>query len=317
MTESTFVEDALRATAAELFGGQDPLVALSVLMDLGWSDLVADDIATAVSVFADEQGRRLGVSRVAELAMTAATGALFDPSDAAIVFAIRPDGGATFQMDDPIDGIVLADGISASTFIVPVEANGDVTLRRISAGQLDATPIEGIDPWAAVTRVRGNGGVAGVRIERQDWEAAVAAGSLAIAHELLGAVGAMLDLAVAHVTDRHQFGVPIGSFQAVQHRLADVLVDLEAARAVCGMAWIDRDRFMCAAALSAARRSFETAMTHCQQVTGAMGSTWEHRLHRYQRRGMLLERLLDPRPTLRIALASVIGDQQRVEVLDG
>jgi hypothetical protein len=317
MTESTFVEDALRATAAELFGGDDPFVTLPVLMDLGWSDLVADELPTAVSVLADEQGRRLGVSRLAELAMTAATGALFDPSDTAIVFAVRPGGGATFQMDDPIDGIVLVDGAAVSTFIVPVEANGQVTLRRLSAGQLDSTPVEGIDPWAAVTRMRGNGGVEGAPIDRQDWEAAVAVGSLAIAHELLGVVGAMLDLAVAHVTDRHQFGVPIGSFQAVQHRLADVLVDLEAGRAVCRMAWIDRDRFMCAAALSAAHRSFETAMTHCQQVMGAMGSTWEHRLHRYQRRGMLLERLLDPRPTLRIALSSVIGEQQRVEVLEG
>ncbi len=47
-----------------------------------------------------------------------------------------------------------------------------------------------------------------------------------------------------------------------------------------------------------------------------MGSTWEHPLHRYQRRGLLLDRLLDPAPTLRDALSAVVATQRRVEVLD-
>ena len=156
----------------------------------------------------------------------------------------------------------------------------------------------------------------GVPVETGAWESAVAAGSLAIAHELLGVAQEMLDLAVAHVKERHQFGVPIGSFQAVQHRLADVLIDVTAGRAVCRTAWVDRDRFMSAAARAAAGRAFQTATVHCQQVLGAMGSTWEHPLHRYQRRGLLLDRLLDPAPTLRDALSAVVATQRRVEVLD-
>jgi alkylation response protein AidB-like acyl-CoA dehydrogenase len=289
---------------------------LAVLVDIGWSELAAEDLPTAVSVLAEEQGRRLGLSRLAELAMCAAAPSLLDPADSALVFAVQPRLGVTFLHGSSVDGIVLADGRGAPTFVVPVSTEGRVTLRRLPAGEVDIAPVTGIDPDARVTRVRCNA-EGGVPVEPGAWEAAVAAGSLAVAHELVGVAEAMLDLAVTHVSERRQFGVPIGSFQAVQHRLADVLVDVSAGRAVCRTAWIDRDRFACAAARSAAGRAFETAMRHCQQVLGAMGSTWEHPLHRYQRRGLLLERLLDPAPTLREALSTVVVDQRRAEVLEG
>src|SRR5207248_4249664 len=63
------------------------------------------------------------------------------------------------------------------------------------------------------------------------WPAAVAAGQLALAHELVGASRAMLQLARDHAVERIQFGRPIGSFQAVRHRLADGLVAIEGADA--------------------------------------------------------------------------------------
>jgi alkylation response protein AidB-like acyl-CoA dehydrogenase len=176
--------------------------------------------------------------------------------------------------------------------------------------------VTGIDPEARITRVRSGPVGGGETPATEAWDHAVAIGSLAVAHELLGVVDAMLELAVGHVRERHQFGVPIGSFQAVQHRLADVRVDASAAHAVCTTAWIEPDRYICAAARSAAGRAFETATRHCQQVLGAMGSTWEHGLHRYQRRGILLNLLLDPAVTLREALSTVVIDQRRVEVLE-
>jgi hypothetical protein len=287
------------------------------LVDLGWSELAGEDLATAVSVLAEEQGRLLGVSRLVELAMCAATPSLFDPATTALVFAVGPEGGPTFGAASAVDGVALADGRALPSFVVPVTEHGHVILRVLGASDVDATPVAGIDPDARVTHVRCAHATGGNPVEPGGWEAAVAVGSLAVAHELLGVVQAMLDLAVGHVSERRQFGVPIGSFQAVQHRLADVMVDASAARAVCRTAWLDRDRFMCAAARSAAARAFETATRHCQQVLGAMGSTWEHRLHRYQRRGLLLGRLLDPEATLREALSSVVIDQQRVEVLEG
>jgi len=314
VSEAGFVGDALRATAAELFGGDDHLVALSTLADLGWADLAADDLSVAVSVLADEQGRRLGVSRLVELAMAAAA-PFFDPDDAALVFAVRPGQGTAFRSGAVLDGIVLADGGAAPRFAVPVEEDGRVLLRMFSSSDVEVISVSGLDPDARITRIRA-GAARGTDIDDVPWGAAVAVGSLAVAHEMLGTAAAMLDLAVSHVTDRRQFGVPIGSFQAVHHRLADVLIDLEAGRAVCETAWRDRDPFMGAAARSAAGRAVETAVRQCQQVCGAMGSTWEHRLHRYQRRGLLLGRLLDPSAILRGALSSVLVEQRRVEVLE-
>ena len=105
----------------------------------------------------------------------------------------------------------------------------------------------------------------------------------------------MLDLAVRHVTERTQFGVPLGTFQAVQHRLAEVHVDLEAARAIARTAWLGGDPSTAAAAHLAAGRAMTTATVHCHQVMGAIGCTWEHDMHRFIRRGLLLDLLLEPR----------------------
>jgi hypothetical protein len=315
VSDSSFVADALRATAVELFTRNDRLVRLETLIDLGWAELARDDLRVAVSVLAEEQGRQLGVSRLVELAMCAAAPSLFDPAAEALVFSIGSGGLVTFPNNASIDGVVLADGSEAARFVIPTSAGATVRLPRRAASDLDAAPVTGIDPEARITRVRA-AAVGGGGAPAEGWDHAVAIGSLAIAHELLGVVDAMLELAIGHVRERHQFGVPIGSFQAVQHRLADVRVDASAAHAVCTTAWIERDRYICAAARSAAGRAFETATRHCQQVLGAMGSTWEHRLHRYQRRGILLNLLLDPALTLREALSTVVIDQRRVEVLE-
>jgi hypothetical protein len=317
VSETSFVEDALRSTAAELFGAGDHVVTVSRLLELGWSDVAGEDLGTAVSVLAEQQGHHLGVSRLVELAMSAAgPSPLFEPQTCALVFSVQPGGPAAFPEGAPVDGIVLADGCDMPSFVVPVRVDQGVLLRLFDAAEVDTHRIGGIDEEARVHRVRTEAGRGGQPIDQTTWDGAVAAGSLAVAHELLGAAGAMLDLAVGHVTERRQFGVPIGSFQAVAHRLADVLIDITAGQAVCRTAWLDRDRYMCAAARSAAGRAFESALRQCQQVSGAMGATWEYPLHRYQRRGLLLERLLDPATVLAEALTSVALDQRRAEVLE-
>jgi alkylation response protein AidB-like acyl-CoA dehydrogenase len=80
----------------------------------------------------------------------------------------------------------------------------------------------------------------------------------------------------------------------VQHRLADVHVDLEAARAIARTAWIGGDPSTAAAAHLAAGRAMTTATGHCHQVMGAIGCTWEHDMHRFIRRGLMLDLLLTP-----------------------
>ena len=125
-----------------------------------------------------------------------------------------------------------------------------------------------------------------------DWGAAVAAGQLALGHELVGAARTMLELARVHALERMQFGRPIASFQAVRHRLAESLVAIEAAAALLAAAWDEPDPVIAAMAKAVAGRSARTVARHCQQVLAGIGFTTEHTFHRYFRRIVVLDQLL-------------------------
>ena len=111
--------------------------------------------------------------------------------------------------------------------------------------------------------------------------------------DLLGSASRALDLSVEHAKDRVQFGRPIGSFQAVKHRCADMLVDVEGMRStVYWAAWC------IGAADPEAHVAASTAKTWCSdaskrvmssalQVHGGIGFTWEHDLHFFMKRAQL------------------------------
>jgi alkylation response protein AidB-like acyl-CoA dehydrogenase len=108
---------------------------------------------------------------------------------------------------------------------------------------------------------------------------------------LLGHATATTDLAVSYAKDRHQFGRPIGSFQAIKHLVADMLARAEVSRAAVYAAGAflddpavgDVDRAVAAARMLAGRAAIESAKT-CIQVHGAMGLTWEASPHLFAKR---------------------------------
>jgi alkylation response protein AidB-like acyl-CoA dehydrogenase len=118
-------------------------------------------------------------------------------------------------------------------------------------------------------------------------------GALAYSAELLGLSQRMLDVTVQYAKDRVQFGQPIGSFQAVKHRCADMLVDVEGMRsAVYYAAWClaARDRDASVAASTAKTWCSDAAMRvmgSALQVHGGIGFTWEHDVHLYLKRAQL------------------------------
>ncbi len=120
---------------------------------------------------------------------------------------------------------------------------------------------------------------------------AVALAQLAIGHQLVGAARTMLDFARDHALERIQFGRPIGSFQAVRHRLAEAMVAIEAADAALGSAWDERSSEAAAAAKALAGRSARTTIRHGQQVLAGIGFTTEHDFHLYVRRVLVLDQL--------------------------
>ena len=113
-------------------------------------------------------------------------------------------------------------------------------------------------------------------------------GTLACAAQLLGAGRAMLEMSVAHARTRTQFGRPIGSFQAVQHRLADVAVALDFARPLLHDAAAGLDERDVSAAKVACGEAALRAARAALQVHGAIGYTREHGLGRWLTRVRVL-----------------------------
>jgi len=119
-----------------------------------------------------------------------------------------------------------------------------------------------------------------------------------IAAESLGAVEACLEMSVAYAKERHTFGRPIGSYQAVKHGLVEILRRLENARSLMYYAgWARQDapdEFSLAASSArvAAGKALDYAARENISVHGGIGATWEHDAPLYFRRAQLSRRLL-------------------------
>ena len=135
--------------------------------------------------------------------------------------------------------------------------------------------------------------------------------------DLLGSASRALDMSVEYAKDRVQFGRPIGSFQAVKHRCADMLVDVEGMRStVYWAAWCigagDSDASVTASTAKiwcgdASKRVMASAL----QVHGGIGFTWEHDLHFFLKRAQLDQLAFGDAPAHRERLAALL--RPRVE----
>lgn len=129
-------------------------------------------------------------------------------------------------------------------------------------------------------------------------ERAVGRGILALCAEALGAMEAAKAATLDYLRTRKQFGVPIGSFQALQHRMADLLLEIEQARSavINAAAALDADRIMRERALSAAKMSIGRIGTkvaeECIQLHGGIGMTWELPLAHYAKRLVMIDHQL-------------------------
>ena len=131
----------------------------------------------------------------------------------------------------------------------------------------------------------------------------------AAALEAVGVAQRALDLSKVHVSERHQFDRPIGSYQAVSHQVADTYMEVELARSLAyWAAWCVAEsdpqaEMASAAAKASAARAAIAACERAIQVHGGIGFTWEHILHRYYKRVHWLEAFADPARKHRAAIA--------------
>ncbi|MET0728925.1 MAG: acyl-CoA dehydrogenase family protein [Acidimicrobiales bacterium] len=284
----------------------------AALDELGWGDALALDPEAAVALLFEHQGFANATSTALDRVLTEALGA--EP-DAMVLPALGrtdpPGNGAT------VHGLGTATLPRAKTAAVVTSTDGaELCTLRVDAAELELRPVSGIDPELGLVEV--TGAAKGLEVTPLDpglWEAAVAAGQRALAHELVGASRAMLALARDHAVERIQFGVPIASFQAVRHRLADSFVAVEAADAALGAAWLDGSPLAAALAKAIAGRNGRTVARHAQQVLAGIGFTTEHDLHHHLRRTYVLDGLLGDARSLTIELGQQLLATRQVPAL--
>lgn len=206
-------------------------------------------------------------------------------------------------------GVGLAPhGAVADLFVVAI--GGAVAL--IEAADVGVEALPSMDATRPLARVR----LGTAAIEPLDPVAALAAaharGAVALAADSLGGAQALLDRTVAYAQQRIQFGRPIGSFQAVKHRLADMMVAIEQARsavywAACALDENSPDAALAvhAAKAFACDAYFEAAAVAIQ-LHGGIGFTWEHDAHLFFKRAQANRTLLGSPDQHREAVAALM-----------
>ena len=293
----------------------------AALDELGWPEALAADPEAAVALHFERQGAATATSAALDRVVLAALGvdAAADvvPATAVVLPAVgtcQPPGAVTGAGTGAVSGTMSGAALAVrglggahlarrdlAVVVAGIGGTGDLVVATVETNDLTLRTVHGIDPALGLVEVTGSvptGSSAGERCTRNRWDAAVAAGQRALAHELVGTARAMLRLAREHAADRVQFGRPIGSFQAVRHRLADTLVAIEGADAAARAAWDDPSPVNAALAKALAGRGALTAARHCQQVLAGIGFTTEHPLHRSTRRARVLDQLLGDTRTL-------------------
>ena len=197
------------------------------------------------------------------------------------------------EADGLAEGVLW--GAAADHLVVVGDSGGRSVLAVIDLAGAPRTPREVMD----LTRRRADISLAGAPVQvivGADRFPRVVAElrliqSAALAAEHAGIASHLVDATVEYVQQRHQFGRSIGSFQAIKHRLADMLVDRERARAAAlyAMAVLDQDdavdtELAVAVAASVCADAATRSAYEAIQLHGGIGFTWEHSAHFYLRR---------------------------------
>jgi len=211
-------------------------------------------------------------------------------AELALLSADEPDG-------DALETLVEGSSIGAVVFDARYVVNGDVADIVIAADGETLThwtsftvdPAVSMDPTRRLARLKAtHPATIGADPGLKD----VAA--ILLAAEQIGAAARCLDLTVQYTKDRVQFGRPIGSFQALKHRMADLYVAVQSARAVVNEAVSDPSPTTAALARLAASEAFSAVAAEAVQMHGGIAITWESDIQLYFKRAHGSAQLLGP-----------------------
>jgi alkylation response protein AidB-like acyl-CoA dehydrogenase len=212
-------------------------------------------------------------------------------------------GAAAFTPDAEA---IVPDAEGATVLVLPQGDDGMLVERSAA----DVKPIDMIDSTRSYARVEASDGdlLSDACVRRGGDRVMVA-----VSAELTGVAQRAMEMAVEHAKEREQFGRPIGSYQAVSHRCAEMLLDTEEARSLTYYAaWTanaEPESLSLAASMAKARAS-EAAWhvtASALQVLGGIGFTWEHDLHFLLKRARVTGELMGPGRQHRDRVADLVG----------
>ncbi|KUI14522.1 acyl-CoA dehydrogenase [Mycobacterium lehmannii] len=278
--------------------GVDPTPLWKTYVDAGWTELADAENAVELAIVLEELGRATDptpfLATLTQFAPLA--GDRFDAQRAGTAVY---DGVSAHRVDDGwvLDGTAhhVLDGDRAERFAVVTDAGVFV----VDADQVTSRRSPIFDPVLHVAEVS----FVDVRVPDTvrvpaDAERARHVALTGMAISTVGACQRILDLVLEHVKQRQQFGVAIGSFQAVQHKAVDMHVAIERARALAYFAALTiaeddpRRRLAAAMAKASAGEAQALVFRHGLQLFGAMGFTWENDLQFALKRAKAGELLL-------------------------
>ena len=317
-----FTEDqrTIKATARELLASRSPFEQVRAAAEAGeedaglWREL-SELGWPGIAIGEEHGGQGLGAVELAvlleELGYAVAATPLLGSALAGLAIT---HAGTAEQRARWLPG--LASGELTGGFGTPGLAAGrpdaavfvlaaDGALTLVDRDSADVEPIAAIDPTRRYVAVRGDGPALG--------EGALDRAAAALSAELVGVCQRALDMTLAYVKERKQFGVPVGAFQAVGHRCAEMLLHTEGARSAAYFAaWASDaapERLPEAAGLAraAAGAAGRTVTGSAIQAHGGIGFTWEADVHWLYKRAQLDAALLAATGPGRGALARMVA----------
>jgi alkylation response protein AidB-like acyl-CoA dehydrogenase len=295
--------EMLRETVAALVAKHagPAAVRAAIESDRGYDEslwqLLCEQVGAAALVVPEELGGAGGeladaATVLQELGRALVPSPLFGTTLAELALLAADEPDAT-----TLEALAEGTSIGALVFDPDYVVNGDIADvvvaiadRRLSRWtQFSAEPLTAMDPTRRLARVQPQ---QTAELGPDPGLADIAA--ILLAAEQIGAAERCLELTVEYTKSRVQFGRPIGSFQALKHRMADLYVAVAAARAVVNDACDEPTPSNAATARLAATEALNIVAAEGIQLHGGIAITWEHDMHLYFKRAHGSAQLLDP-----------------------
>jgi alkylation response protein AidB-like acyl-CoA dehydrogenase len=281
--------ERVRTAALERDGFDEPL--WRELCELGWPGIAVPE---------EQGGQGLGTVELAVLAEELGYAVAPVPFLGTALAALAAGDPARFASGEAVGALAAGDAL------VP-DAGGADAVVGLDGATVAAERVQAVDPTRRYGRAEGAPPTPGETLDRA---------LVAVSAELVGVARRALDMTLAYVKDRQQFGVPVGAFQAVQHTAAQMLRDVEGARALTyNAAWAADaapERLPEAAAMAkvAASEAARSVTASAIQLHGGIGFTWEADVHWLFKRAQLGAVYLGGAGLHRALVAELVRDQR-------